>query len=332
VELGRAPAAQTLMNLPTPMIEHHTPGRPGVDAVVEYFAGHSPPAGEAGHSLTAAGMLKCIAFFDEDGNPLLALVPGDREVQPRVGWRAFAREDFAGHPHLIKGYIGPMGLQAHGVRVVADVSTNFNRYWATGANRDDHHVTNAVLGRDFAVDEWAPLTAIEAGDPCPTCGDALGLVQAVEVCHAFQLGDRYSNRLPAGTFRSESGAEAPFWMGCYGVGLSRLIAVVAEAHHDDGGLVWPAALAPYGVHLIALRGTEAEADDLYGALVAAGVAVLYDDRDVSAGVKFADADLLGVPVQLVVGRRGLADGVVERKDRATGARTDVAVESVAASL
>ena len=322
VELGRGAAAQTLLGLPDAMEEHHTPGRPGIDAVVAYFADRG---------LTAAGMLKCIAFMADNG-PVVALVPGDREVQPLIGWRAFTDEDFEAHPSLAKGYIGPMGLQAHGVRVVADIGTNFNRYWTTGANKADFHVTNAVAGRDFAIDEWAPLTAIQAGDPCPNCGEALDLVQSVEVCHAFQLGDRYSARLPAGTFRAESGAEQPFWMGCYGVGLSRLIAVVAEAHHDDAGLAWPDEVAPYQVHLVALRGVEEASERLYQQLCAAGVSVLFDDRDASAGVKFTDADLLGVPVQLIVGSRGLEKGVIERKDRRSGERVELPIESVLAAL
>jgi prolyl-tRNA synthetase len=322
VELGRPVAPQTLLGLPDPMTEHHTPGRPGIDAVVEHFAAEG---------LTAAGMLKCIAFATPEG-PAVGVVPGDREVEPRPGWRAFTDDDFAAHPYLAKGYIGPMGLQAIGVRVVADQSTNFNRYWTTGANRPDHHVTAVVLGRDFTVDEWAPLTVFRPGDACPRCGAAVELVQSVEVAHAFQLGDRYSQRMPSGTFRAETGEERPFWMGCYGVGLSRLIAVIAEAHHDDAGLVWPPAVAPFDVHLVALKGVEAAADALYDALVAAGRAVLYDDRDTSAGVKFADADLLGVPTQVLVGTRGLANGVVEVKNRRTGERRDLPVDSAAAAL
>jgi len=320
IELGRRAVPQTLTALSPAIEEHHTPGRPGIDAVVEFFA-------DSG--LTASGMLKCIAFLDDDG-PLVAVVRGDREVLPRPGWRAFTDDDFANHPSLAKGYIGPMGLQEHGVRVVADWSVNFNQVWVTGANKVDHHAT--VSDASFTVDEWAPLSAYKPGDPCPECGEALDLVRSVEVAHAFQLGDRYSSLLPAGSFRNEAGEEQPLWMGCYGVGLSRLIAVIAEAHHDDAGLIWPPSVAPYAVHLIALKGADTEGDALYAQLSQAGTAVLYDDRDASPGVKFADADLLGVPVQLVVGPRGLARGVVERKDRATGERSEVGVESAASAL
>jgi prolyl-tRNA synthetase len=320
LELGRAPSPQTLMGLPSPMEEHHTPDCPGIDAVVEHFADQG---------LTAAGMLKCIAFMDGD-DVVVALVPGDREVLPRPGWRAFNDDDFARHPYLVKGYVGPAGLQHHGVRVVADHAANFNRYWTTGANRSDHHVTNAVLERDFAVDEWAPLTAYGAGDACPVCAAGLELVQSVEVAHAFQLGDRYSALIPNGTFRSEHDVDRPFWMGCYGVGLSRLIAVIAEGHHDEAGLTWPPEIAPYGIHLVALRGGEDAATELYEALGPGRV--LLDDRDTSPGVKFADADLIGVPTQVVMGAKGLARGVVEVKDRATGKRAEVPLEDAPARL
>jgi prolyl-tRNA synthetase len=275
-------------------------------------------------------MLKCIAFMDADG-PLVALVPGDREVLPRAGWRAFEDGDFAAHPALVKGYIGPMGLQERGVRVLADVATNFNQYWTTGANQLDHHVTNAVVDRDFTVDGWVPLTAYRAGDPCPECGAGVELVQSVEIAHAFQLGDRYS-MLPGATYRDAAGDEHAFWMGCYGIGLSRLLAVIAEAHHDDAGLVWPAGIAPFDVHLVALKGAEVEAETLYEGLVAAGRTVLFDDRDASPGVKFADADLLGMPVQVVVGPRGLANGVVERKARGTGNRDELSIKEAVAAL
>jgi prolyl-tRNA synthetase len=321
LELGRAPLPQTLLGLPDPMEEHHTPDCPGIDAVVAHFTDRG---------LTADAMLKCIAFADGD-QVVVALVPGDREVLPRPGWRTFEDADFERHPYLVKGYVGPMGLQAHRVRVVADHATNFNRYWTTGANKADYHVTGAVLDRDFAVDEWAPLTAYRAGDVCPSCAErALELVQSVEVAHAFQLGDRYSARVPGGTFRDEAGEERPFWMGCYGVGLSRLIAVIAEAHHDEAGLAWPAAVAPYDVHLIVLKGGDEAAATLYERL--GPRRALLDDREASAGVKFADADLLGVPKQVIVGAKGLARGVVEVKDRASGERSELDVDSAASAL
>jgi prolyl-tRNA synthetase len=333
---------------PEPLVEHHTPDRPGIDLVVEHFADRG---------LTAAGMLKCIALKPATPRLLapdlraparrsgakteivIALVPGDREVRVPAGLEPLADDDFAANPELHKGYIGPMGIQAHGVRVIADHAVGRSgATWVTGANRADHHVTGATLGRDFTVDEWASIATVAAGDPCPRCDTGtLDLVRAVEAGHTFQLGLTYSTKVPGATFVDHDGKEQLLWMGCYGIGVSRLLAVVAEAHHDDAGLAWPAAIAPFQVHVIALGADRnpdvaAAADRLHDDLTAAGVEVLYDDRDASAGSKFADADLLGIPVQLVVGAKGLARGVIERKIRATGARDEVAIDTPAAIL
>lgn len=308
-----------------PLEEHHTAGRPGIDLVVDFFEDRR---------LTPGGMLKCIALKDCQGDPVVALVPGDRDVRLEAGMEPFSDADFDSFPALVKGYIGPMGLQAHGVRVVADYRVRERRAWVTGANRADHHVTGAVLDRDFTVDSWASIAKVEPNDPCAACGQPLEVVRAVEVGHTFQLGTRYSGALDA-TFVAEDGSERQLEMGCYGIGVTRLMAVVAEAHHDDAGLVWPRSVAPFEVHLVSLgRSPDVgdAADRAYRELVDAGVDVLYDDRDVSPGVKFADADLIGVPVQLIVGLRGLERGVVERKERATGERDELEASSVSASF
>src|SRR5688500_463334 len=310
------------------LTEHHTPDRPGIDLVVEHFADRG---------LTAAGMLKCIALRDDAGNVTVALVPGDREVRVPHGLVPFTDGDFEAHPDLAKGYIGPMGLQAMGVRVLADYSVAVDRTWVTGANRPDHHVTGAKLERDFTVDEWASIASLADGDPCPRCSGTLELVRAVEAGHTFQLGLTYSRKISGATFLDEDGKEQPYWMGCYGIGISRAPAVVAEEHHDDAGLMWPEEVAPYRVHLLALGANRSPevgeaADRLYLALQDAGVSVLYDDRDLSPGVKFADADLLGMPVQLVVGAKGLARAIVERKDRRTGERDELPLEGAVAAL
>jgi prolyl-tRNA synthetase len=218
--------------------------------------------------------------------------------------------------------------------VVADPSVGAPIAWITGANELDYHVRNCVLGRDFAVDVWADLVTIVSGDVCPRCGNPLSVDRGIEVGHVFQLGAKYSEALDA-RYTDETGTEHPMLMGCYGIGISRILAAVAEEFHDDAGLAWPEALAPYAVHVIAVPGRGehattvlATAEEIYERLQARGLSVLFDDRDASPGVKFADADLLGMPVQLVVGAKGLARGVVERKTRATGARDDVAIEEV----
>jgi prolyl-tRNA synthetase len=206
--------------------------------------------------------------------------------------------------------------------------------WITGANEVDHHVRNCVLGRDFTVDVWAPLVTIVSGDPCPRCGNPLSVDRGIEVGHVFQLGTKYTETFDA-RYTDEQGEQHPMLMGCYGIGISRILAAVAEEFHDDSGLAWPAALAPYDVHLIVLAGTGDDAagvitaaDELYARLEARGQSVLYDDRDVRPGVKFADADLLGMPVQLIVGAKGLARGIVERKVRASGERSEIPFEDI----
>ncbi|HEY3834560.1 MAG TPA: proline--tRNA ligase [Acidimicrobiia bacterium] len=307
----------------------HTPGMPGITAVASHL--------EVEESRT----LKCIAF-DTDGELGLALVPGDREVNeyalaravaPRTV-RLYTEDDFAAHPDLPKGYIGP---NHPSVRVVvADPAIGADHGWVTGANEVDHHVRNAWLGRDFDVTEWADLVVIRSGDACVNCGAELSVDRGIEVGQVFQIGTKYSKVLGA-NYTDEHGESHPMVMGTYGIGVSRVVAAVVEQHHDDLGIAWPMALAPYHVHVVALFGkgaaaeeVRAAADKLYAELSDAGVEVLYDDRDASPGVKFADADLVGVPVQLTVGAKGLGRGVVERKDRATGTRDELPIDDVVA--
>ncbi|HEY5172375.1 MAG TPA: proline--tRNA ligase, partial [Acidimicrobiia bacterium] len=307
---------------PPLMEEVHTPGVPGIAGVAQLL------------QVEPAGLLKSIAF-DVDGKLGLAILPGDREVNelalaaalaPRKV-RLYGDDDFAAHPELPKGYIGPHFPNAS--VVVADPSVRAGAAWVTGANRIDHHVRNAVLDRDFDVEVWADIVSVAPGDPCPRCGRPLSIDRGIEVGHVFQLGTKYAEALDA-RYTDEKGEQHPMVMGSYGIGVSRVLAAVAEEHHDEHGLAWPAALAPYAVHLIVVPGrgepaaaVVAEADRVYDELRARGIEVLYDDRDLSPGVKFADADLVGMPVQLVVGAKGVGRGVVERKVRATGARDEL---------
>jgi prolyl-tRNA synthetase len=312
------------------MGEEHTPGLPGIKGVAE-FLGVQP-----------AQMLKCIAF-DVDGEMGLALVPGDREVNPYALGRALPGRkvrlwedaDFDAHSDVPRGYIGPHFPGAT-VRVAdPTVRALAPEGWVTGANRVDHHVRRAVLGRDFEAGSFADLVTVVTGDPCPRCGAALSVDRGIEVGHTFQLGTRYSRALGA-VYTDENGEQHAMVMGCYGIGVSRVVAAVVEEHHDEAGIVWPPALAPYDLHLVSLPGkgeaapeVRAAAEGLYDRLQAAGVSVLYDDREASPGVKFADADLLGMPVQVTVGARGLARGVAERKIRMSGERDEHPLEDVA---
>ena len=316
-------AAAALPDLP-PMEKMHTPDLPGIAGVSKFL------------DVAPRAMLKTIVF-DVNGELGLAVVPGDREVNefalaealaPKTV-RLFGDADFDAHPELPKGYVGPHFAGAS--IVVADPAVAAPIGWVTGANERDHHARNAVLGRDFNVDLWADLVTIVTGDPCPRCGEPLSVDRGIEVGHVFQIGTKYSVALDA-HYTDEHGEQHPMVMGCYGIGVSRVVAAVVEEHHDEHGLMWPAALAPYDVHLLSVpgRGESAAAvietaDGMYDELTGRGMAVLYDDRDVSPGVKFADADLLGMPVQLVIGAKGLARGVVERKDRATGTRDELPV-------
>jgi prolyl-tRNA synthetase len=316
-----------------PMTAVHTPDLPGIKGVSEFLG------------VQANEMLKCIAF-DVDGEMGLAMVPGDREVNPFALNQALAGRkvrlwedaDFDAHPDVPRGYIGPHFPGAT-VRVADPaVQAGPPGGWVTGANQVDHHVRHAVLGRDFEIDTFADLVTVVTGDVCPRCGSALSVDRGIEVGHTFQLGTKYSVALGA-DYTDETGQQHPMVMGCYGIGVSRVVAAVVEEHHDEKGLMWPAALAPYQVHLVSLPGkgeaapeVRAAADRLYEELRATGVDVLYDDRDQSPGVKFADADLLGVPIQLILGGKGLAKGVVERKDRRTGERDEVALEAVVGVL
>ena len=300
----------------------HTPGVGGIAGVAELL------------QVEPNTLLKSIAF-DVDGKLGLAVVPGDREVNeyalraalsPKTV-RLYGDDDFTAHPELAKGYIG--AHNEHASVVVADPSVKAAAAWVTGANRVDYHARNAVLGRDFDVDVWADIVSVAPGDPCPRCGMPLSIDRGIEVGHVFQLGTKYAEALDA-RYTDEKGEQHPMVMGSYGIGVSRVLAAVAEEYHDEHGLSWPPALAPYAVHLIAVPGRGdgavaviAEAERVYEELRARGIDVLYDDRDVSPGVKFADADLVGVPVQLVVGAKGVGRGVIERKVRATGERDEL---------
>jgi prolyl-tRNA synthetase len=302
----------------------HTPDLPGIDDVAKHL------------ETTPDRLLKSIAF-DVDGELGLALVPGDRAVNefaiarvlPGRRVRLYGDEDFAARPELPKGYIGPDHPDA--AVVVADSSVRADQSWIGGANELDHHARNLVPGRDFTPTHWDEIVVVEPGDACPSCGAPLRIDRGIEVGHVFQLGTEYTEKLGA-LYTDDAGGQHPMVMGCYGIGISRIVAAVAEEHHDDQGLAWPVELAPYDVHLVALGDVAAAADTLYAELGAAGFAVLYDDRDARPGVKFADADLVGVPVQLVVGAKGLARGIVERKVRATGERDELPLDGVAAAL
>src|SRR5215475_8087629 len=254
-------------------------------------------------------------------------VPGDRDVDlgrleaalapARV--RIVEAADFADRPDLVRGYVGPQGMAGRAFRYLADPRVAPGTAWVTGANEVDRHARNVVCGRDFTVDRYVDVATVLPGDPCPRCGGPLAIDRGVEVGHVFQLGTGYADTFGLDVLGPD-GTLTRVWMGCYGLGLSRAVAVLAEQHHDERGLAWPSEVAPYDVHVVPVgRGDQlAHALGLADRLAAAGLQVLIDDRaEASAGVKLTDAELLGMPWVVVVGRRA-AEGVVEVRDRHRG--------------
>jgi prolyl-tRNA synthetase len=269
-------------------------------------------------------------------------LPGDREVDLRrleaqvspAEVDPFTDDDFDDYPTLAKGYIGPGALgekQSTGIRYLVDPSVVTGTRWVTGADVDGSHVIDLVAGRDFTPDGTIEAAEVRAGDPAPDGSGPLELARGIEMGHIFQLGRKYAEALGLQVL-DENGKLVTVTMGSYGVGVSRAVAAVVENSHDELGIVWPRELAPFDVHVLATGKDEVAfeaADALVAELEAGGVEVLYDDRrKVSPGVKFKDAELLGMPTIVVVGK-GLADGVVEVRDRATGERTDVPVAEAA---
>jgi prolyl-tRNA synthetase len=322
-----------------------TPGTPTIETLVAEANARFP---RADREWTAADTLKnvvvTVAHPDGRREPLAVGVPGDRDVDPaRLGAafgeatvEPFTDADFAAHPALVKGYIGPGALgeaSPSGIRYLVDPRVADGTAWLTGADEAGRHVFDLVSGRDFTADGTVEAAEVRDGDPC-SCGEGtLVLARGVEIGHIFQLGRRYAEALDLRVL-DENGRLVTVTMGSYGIGLSRAVAAIAESHHDDLGLCWPRAVAPADVHLVAVGRDDVvhHADRLAADLEAAGVRVLYDDRArVSPGVKFADAELIGVPTIVVVGRN-LAEGTVEVRDRATGERGDVAVADAVAHL
>lgn len=302
---------------PAPLTEVPTPGAVTIELMAEQMG------------LPAEATMKCI-LFDVEGRTVAVLVPGDREVgeeklsrlhfPERV--RRFEDEDFA-RLDLAKGFVGPQGLGGD-VAIFADHSIRRRAHWATGANRADVHVTGATLDRDFRVDRWEDLVEIREGDRCPVDGGRLEIGRSIVVGHIYQLGTYYSAPLEA-MFQDEDGSQRPYLMGSHGIGITRIMAAVVEQHHDDAGIIWPRLLAPFEVAVIMANADAAtvaeEAERIYRELAEGGIEAVLDDREERAGVKFADADLVGYPVQVVVGSRGIGAGTVDLKMRSTGERT-----------
>ncbi len=283
--------------------------------------------------------VKALSGKDADGNIVVFFIPGDHELndikanRAVPGFELLTDEEMV-NAGLFKGSMGPVGLPA-GTRVIADANLKDVAQWVVGANEDGFHYVGARLGQDFQVDDWADLCQVKPGDTCPRCGQALSGARGIEVSQVFQLGTKYSESMGA-TFMDEDGTEKPFIMGCYGVGVTRSMAAIVEQHHDENGICWPLSVAPAHVCVIPLTVgddvVQPAAEKLAKELADLGIEVAIDDRSERAGVKFADADLIGWPLQVVIGKRGLAEGNVEVKLRRTGQKRDVSLDAVAEML
>ncbi|HRY28690.1 MAG TPA: proline--tRNA ligase [Elusimicrobiota bacterium] len=287
-------------------------------------------------------------FYDTDQGPVVALMRGDHELneaklQRHLGAKWIQKasdETYRSVAHCEVGYAGPVGLSA---RVVADWNVATVENGVTGANKKDKHLVNVNLERDctLAPESFGDLRMVREGDPCTRCFrkntekptfHKLAFHKGIEVGHVFKLGTKYSESMSAG-FLTEKGTKSPFVMGCYGIGVSRIVAAAIEQCHDDNGILWPAPLAPFQVIVLPLNVSEpnvmAAAEKIYSELRSRGVEALLDDRDQRAGVKFKDADLLGIPWRVTVGEKKLAGGCVELKSRSASASEDAPVEEAA---
>ncbi|MCO7196323.1 proline--tRNA ligase [Pseudonocardia alni] len=325
-----APPAVPLDGLPAAQV-HHTPDTPTIESLVTFLNAHTE------RTFTAADTLKNVLVKTRqpgaDEWELLGIgVPGDREVDMKrleaslepAEVALLDEADFARNGFLVKGYIGPGALAANGVRYLVDPRIVTGTAWVTGADKADHHVVDLVAGRDFTPDGTIEAAEVRAGDPSPDGTGVLEAARGIEIGHIFQLGRKYADAFSLDALGPDS-KPVRITMGSYGIGVSRLVAAIAEQSHDGSGLVWPRSVAPFDVHLVVagksaelLAGGEAVAAELE----AQGLSVVLDDRKASPGVKFADAELIGVPTIVVVGR-GLADGKLELKDRATGERSEI---------
>ena len=349
-----APPAQPVDDKPAAQV-HHTPDTPTIETLVAMANERFP---RSDRPWTAADTLKnvVVTLRQPDGTreALVVGVPGDRDVDIKrleaavtpAEPEAFTEADFASHPMLVRGYIGPaafdgdepsryLGAEATAkVRYLLDPRVVEGTRWVTGANAEGRHVFDLVAGRDFSADGTIEAADVRDGDPAPDGSGPVELARGIEIGHIFQLGRWFAEALDLKVL-DESGTLVTVTMGSYGIGVSRAVAAVAEQTHDDAGLCWPREVAPADVHLVAAGRDDAvfgAAERLASSLEEAGARVLYDDRrGVSPGVKFNDSELLGVPTIVVVGR-GLASGTVEVKDRRTGERIDVPLDDAVAHL
>ena len=321
---------------PEPMEVFDSPNTPTIDSLVQLVSS------KFGEQITGANTLKNVLLM-ADGEAIAILVPGDREVDlKRVAanlagvqeLRLFEDEDFAKYQWIVKGYVGPQDAEKQGIRVYADPRIVLGSHWITGANELHKHARFVTHGRDFTVTAFIEAAEVKAGDACPQCGTPVVIDRAIEIGHIFQLGRKYAKALGL-TVLDQNGKAQVVTMGSYGIGVSRAVAAVAEQTHDEIGLNWPREIAPAEVHLVAAGKDDSifeYAENLAKELEVNGITVLFDDRrDASAGVKFKDAELIGIPYIVIVGK-SLVDGKVEFRVRSLGTKSEVNADSAVAEI
>ena len=325
-----------------------TPNTPTIDTLVEVSNSRKDLRRED-RDWNAADTLKNVVVMlthpDGKNEPLVVGVPGDREVDMRrleavvspATVRVFEETDFPKYPALVRGYIGPQALglkSACKIKYLVDPRIVSGTRWITGSNISGKHVYDLVSGRDFTADGTIEAAEIKEGDICPSCAGKLTIARGIEIGHIFQLGKKYAEALDLKVL-DENGKTQVVTMGSYGIGVSRAVAAIIEQNHDEQGIVWPETVAPISVQLVAAGKEDsifAEAEKIAQSLDQEGIAVMFDDRkSVSPGVKFNDAELLGMPWIVVVGKK-LAEGLVEVKNRKTGERQDIAVSKIVSHL
>jgi prolyl-tRNA synthetase len=302
-------------------------GTPGVRTIEDLASGYDAPA---------TRQIKTLVYV-LDGKLTLVLMRGDHALnEQKLADATGAATIRPAQPDEIRDALGalPGSLGAVGVSgypVLADEALRGRRDMVTGANVDDHHLRGVDVDRDISVGTWADLREVAAGEPCPVCGHPLELLTAIEVGHIFKLGYKYTRAFNV-TVLDAAGERVHPVMGSYGIGVERALASIVECHHDDRGIVWPLAVAPFSVVVVVAQSNDPDVagagEAVYEQLLAAGVDVIIDDRAERAGVKFSDAELTGIPYRITVGKRGLADGTAELTERPTGATRKVPLEAV----
>ncbi|NPA12479.1 MAG: proline--tRNA ligase [Aquificae bacterium] len=320
-ELDRPPPEEE-----KPLEKVYTPNVSSVEEVAQFLG--VPPT----------KIVKTLVYILSDGRKVAVLIRGDRELNETKLINYFnvldcrlATSEELKEMGVVEGFVGPIGLD---LPVYADISVEGLHNFVVGANEKDYHYINVNIPRDFKPVEFVDFSTARGGDPCPNCKQPLKETTGLEVGHIFLLGTKYSEAMKA-YFVDKDGKEKPIVMGCYGIGVSRLMAAAVEQNHDDSGIIWPESIAPFKLHILALNTKDPQitdvAEQIYKQAQEIGVEVLYDDRDISPGAKFKDADLIGIPYRIVVGKK-VKEGKVELQERKTGKKEEIQIPDIPALL